>query len=242
MGNLDAIYADPTLAAVRSHLEQMAAAEAPREYLGASQLGEQCERKIYYRLHNAPAAPRPSSLIMAANDGHRTEAAMAELLRAVPGVELWTHDAEGKQFGFTDFAGRFRGHCDGVIKGILQAPATPHIWECKAVNDKKFGEFRNAQQKFGDKQTLMNFSYQWYCQAQCYLGYFDLTRHYLTVCSAGLRDVLSCRTEFVPAFFQMMRKRAERILGYREPPARIKDDPAYWQCKFCEFRAHCHQP
>jgi hypothetical protein len=240
MGNLDSIYVDPTIEAVHRAIEARAAAEPPRTYLGASSLGDRCERKLYYRLNGAPSEPRKASLIYAAEDGHTSEATVAGRLRLVPGLELWTVDEVGKQFGFTDFGGKFAGHIDGVIKGLIQAPSTPHIWENKAANEKKFAEFRSAIQKYGEKQALMNGNYAWYVQAQCYMGYFDMTRHYLTVCTPGARDILSCRTEFVPAFFQAMRQRAERILSYREPPARLIDDPSYFYCKWCEFREHCH--
>ncbi len=232
--------ADPTLEAVRQAIEAEAAQEPPRRYLGASGLGDKCERRLYYRLRNAPASLRKASLICAALDGHASEAVMAERLRKVPGVQLWTVDDHGQQYGFTDLDGRFRGHVDGVIKGLPQAPVTPHIWENKASNEKKFNEFRNALHKYGEKQVLYNNNWLWYVQAQLYMGYFDMTRHYLTICTPGARDMLSCRTEFIPAFFKSMQAKAKRLLDYQEPPARLMDDPAYYECKWCEFREHCH--
>jgi hypothetical protein len=162
MGNLDSIYVDPTIEAVHRAIEARAAAEPPRTYLGASSLGDRCERKLYYRLNGAPSEPRKASLIYAAEDGHTSEATVAGRLRLVPGLELWTVDEVGKQFGFTDFGGKFAGHIDGVIKGLIQAPSTPHIWENKAANEKKFAEFRSAIQKYGEKQALMNGNYAWY--------------------------------------------------------------------------------
>jgi hypothetical protein len=240
MGNLDTVWADPTLEAMRRAIEEREAAIPPRNYLGASSLGAPCERQVWYQLQGAPCEPRKAGLICAAEDGHRTEALLAERLRLVPGVRLWTEGEGKKQFGFSDFDGRFKGHIDGVIVGLIQAPKTPHLWENKAVNEKKFGEFRSALHKFGEKQTLQNFSYQWYVQAQCYMGYFDLTRHYLTVASAGGRDVLSCRTEFVPAVFDALRNKARRVLEAKEPPKRVMDNPSYYLCKWCPFREHCY--
>src|SRR5262249_17518999 len=99
---------------------------------------------------------------------------------------------------------------------------------------------RNALEKFGEKQALEKYDPKWYCQAQVYMGYFDYKRHYLTVCSAGLRGYLSCRTEFDAPFFAAQRIRAKRILDYAEPPARIHADPSFYLCKMCEFREVCH--
>ena len=44
---------------------------------------------------------------------------MAERLRLVPGIDLETYDpVTGKQFGFVEIDGHFRGHADGLILGI----------------------------------------------------------------------------------------------------------------------------
>ncbi len=237
---MESVYRDPTLDAMHRAVEVEAAKEAPRQYLGASSLGDRCERRLFYKLRNAPSAPRKASLIYAALDGHSCETVLAARLRMVPGVELWTHDKDGKQWGFSDLDGMFRGHADGFIRGLLQAPATSHIWEAKSINEKKFSEFRLGLQKYGEKQVLSNNNWTWYVQAQVYMGYGDQSRHYLTACSPGARDVLSCRTEFVPAFFEAMQEKAKRILDYQEAPARLSDDPAYFECRWCQFRVHCH--
>ena len=240
MAVLPEIFRDPTLAEVDRVAEERAAAEPRREYLGASGLGDKCERKVWYQFNGYPSAPRRASLIYAAEDGHRSEAVMAGRLRMVPGIELWTADESGKQFGFTDYDRKFGGHIDGVIKGLRQAPTTPHIWENKAVNEKRLAEFKKARDAHGEKATLVNFDFKWFTQAQLYMGYFDLTRHYLTACAAGARGAVSCRTEFDPAFFQATRAKAKRIIDATEPPTRIASDASFYYCKWCEFREACH--
>ena len=240
MAKLPEIFNDPTLDQVDRLTEANAAAEPRRTYLGASSLGDKCERKLWYQYNGYPASPRRASLIYAADDGHRSEAVMAERLRGVPGLELWTADESGKQFGFTDYDNQFGGHIDGVVKGLLQAPATPHIWENKAVNEKRLAEFRKVRDTHGEKQTLVNFDFKWYTQAQLYMGYFDLTRHYLTACAAGARGAVSCRTEFDGAFFQASRAKAKRIIDAKTPPARLSERPEFFECRWCEFRGVCH--
>jgi hypothetical protein len=242
MALLPDVYKDPTLAEVDRIIEAEAAAEPPRRYLGASSLGDKCERKLWYQFNGYPASPRRAALIYAAQDGHRCEAVLAERLRKVPGVELWTADEQGNQYGFSDFDRRFGGHIDGMIRGILQAPKTLHVWESKSLNEKRFAEFRRMLDRFGGKQCLVNFDFKWYTQAQLYMGYFDAARHYLTACYAGARDVLSCRTEFDRAFFGASRAKALRIIEAKEPPARIASDPSFYYCKWCEFRGTCYGP
>ena len=240
MGNLDSVYTDPTLEAVHLAVEARAAAEPPRTYLGASSAGESCERKLYYRLHGAPSSPRKAKLIYAAEDGHASEAVMAARLRMVPGIELWTHDENGKQFEYTDFDGRHKGHPDGIIRGLLQAPKTLHIWEHKAKNQKYYDDFKRTRDRHGEKQTLGSWDYTYFIQAQLLMGYFDMTRHYLTVSTPGGREFTSCRTEFNKALFDATRRKIERVLDARSLPVRIMDDPAYYLCKMCDFYKHCH--
>ncbi len=231
---------DPTLAAIDREMERRAAEEPRRSYLGASQIGETCERKLWYGLRpDMPRARFPASVLKRFEDGHRGEDVMAERLRLVPGVELWTADDQtGEQFGFTDLGGMFSGHIDGVILGLLQAPETPHIWEHKQVE--KLDEFRKAKRSFGDKQALQAWNQTYYAQAVIYMDYFDLTRHYLTVSSAGGRETDSCRTEANPAMAEALRGKAKRIIEAASPPARISERPEHFKCKWCDFRDTCH--
>jgi len=101
-------------------------------------------------------------------DGHRTEELTAARLRLVPGIELWTHDENGQQFGFSIFNGEFQGHCDGVIRGLIQAPKSNHVWECKASNERKYVGFQSAKAKFGEKLALKNWNETYFVQAQLY--------------------------------------------------------------------------
>jgi hypothetical protein len=241
MGNLDGIYVDPTLDAVCKAVEARAAAEPPRTYLGASSLGDSCERKQWYSINGAPCEPFTASTLFKFEDGHRTEALIIERFRLVPGVELWDRDDHtGGQIGGKLYGGRFGWHVDGVIKGLLQAPETPHVFEVKAVNPKKYKEFVDLRTKLGEKQVLMNWDFVYFVQAQVYMGLLDLKRHYLVVASPGGREMATCRTEFVPVHFEALMKKAERIIEAKEPPARVHHDPSYYLCKMCRFRKHCH--
>jgi PD-(D/E)XK nuclease superfamily len=160
-------------------------------------------------------------------------------LRLVPGIELWTHREDESQFGFEDFGGRFKGHIDGVIRGLFQAPKTPHIWENKSVNDKKFKLLQKSIAEKGEKNALKAWDPIYYAQGVIYMHYFDLTRHYLTVTTPGGRDIASCRTEANPAYAEALREKAKRILNAAQQLARISDNPSWHECKWCPFWETC---
>ena len=111
-----------------------------RKYLGMSGIGEECQRKMWYDFHFVLPPEKFEALTLRRfDDGHRTEDLIAKHLRSIKGVTLITENpGTGRQIGYTDFGGHFRGHIDGHMEGVLSAPTTPHIWEHKAVNDKKF--------------------------------------------------------------------------------------------------------
>ena len=99
----------------------------------------------------------PASSIRAIEDGYNGEAVMAARLRMVPGIQLQTVDpATGEQFAVEAVGGHVRGHLDGVISGVVEAPKTPHVWEHKQVNEKKFNDLRKLVDKVGAQNYLQS--------------------------------------------------------------------------------------
>ena len=205
-----------------------------------SAIGDACERKLWYSYHEPARERHDAATIMRFEDGHRSEDLMAQRLKATPGIELHTHDENGNQFSFEDFDGKFRGHADGFILGLVQAPKTWHIWEAKCTNLKKFAHFKNLKAELGEKAVLKVWDPVYYAQAQSYMGYSELNRHYLTVCTPGGRDWEAVRTEFNKDDFAAIQDRAKRILNAKVPLAKISNDPNWFQCKFCAHKDKCH--
>lgn len=231
---------DPTLEAMKRACEAIGNNRASRDYLGASLIGDPCSRKIWYTYHGYPSQPFKAETLWNFADGHRTEDLTAERLRLVPGIKLWTHQPDGSQYGFSALGGKFRGHCDGVILGLLQAPKTPHVWEGKCSGQKKFDEFKKAKREYGEKQALKHWNEGYYIQGQLYMRFLQLDRHYTTVALAGGRDYDSCRTEYQPEVAEKAIDKADKILQAKEPPARVSDKSDYWLCRFCSYASICH--
>lgn len=211
-----------------------------RNYVGASSIGNDCARQIYYEYNGYPRPLFPAKALMNFDDGHRTEELTAARLRMVQGIELHTHKPDGTQWGFSALGDRFKGHCDGFIRGLKQAPVTPHVWECKASGQKKFNEFQNVKAKYGEKATLENWNFTYYVQSQIYMHYFDLKRHYTTVALAGGREYDSCRTEYKQEVALKYIDRAEKIINATQPPPRISEQSDFYLCKWCAFKEVCH--
>lgn len=233
---------DPTLEAADRALEEHEARRPRRKYLGMSAIGDACSRKLWYGFHGASGGARrhDAATLKRFADGHASEAIMADRLRLVPGIELHTLDPNGNQWGFSDHDGRFRGHMDGAIRGLIQAPKTWHVWEHKCVGEKKQAELTKLKADKGEKAALKAWNPVYYAQGVLYMHYSGMERHYLTVSSPGTRTTISCRTEADPIHAAELINKAERIINARAPLAKVSEDPAWFQCRMCEYAAACH--
>lgn len=237
----DLLYSDPTLEAADRALEAKAAEEKPRGYLGMSSIGDSCSRKLWYGFRHAGREKFDALTLKRFADGHRSEDLIIERLRLVEGLELFSVNEDGSQLRVTDHNGHFSGHLDGTVLGLLQAPKTKHVLEVKCVGDKKFAEFKKAVADLGEKMALRKWNPTYYAQAQCYMHYTGLTRHYIVVATAGGRDWASARTEYNAADALQLVTKAKRIIDAQEPPERVSNKSDWYECKWCAFSGICHE-
>ena len=238
---------DPTIDEInRLILEKQIADNAKRtqrkatgqRYIGASKIGHECDRHIWYDMTGAPQSePWGNAGVLAAEDGNRAEPMMAARLRMVQGIELHTHDESGRQYGF-DW-GFLRGNYDGIIKGLLQAPATWHVWDHKRAKREKFDKLK-ALVNADEKAALQAWDAGYYAQQVIYMEAEDLTRSYLTCSTDGGTEMTSVRTNANPKFAKALIAKAKRIVKAEEPPERV-GKPSHPACKFCNFREICHK-
>lgn len=235
------LTSDPTLDAADRVMEEAAAKQLPRAYLGMSQIGESCSRKLWYSFRFAVRERFKADTLKRFEDGHASEAVQIKRLQAVPGVILEdVCPVTGDQFRYTDHDGHYSGHCDGKITGLLQAPKKKHIYEHKAVSDKKFNELKKIIAEVGEKQALRKWNPTYYGQAQQYMMYEGTDRHYMTVSTPGVRATQSLRTEYDAAFALSLKVKASRIIRSEEPLDRISDKPDWFECKLCPAKGICH--
>ncbi|MDR1551812.1 MAG: hypothetical protein LBS14_04010 [Holosporaceae bacterium] len=107
--------------------------EAPREYLGASLLGNKCARCIQYTfIGTRPDKPDTGRQSRIFEIGHVLENVVANWLKNA-GFELQICDESGKQFSFSQANGRIQGHVDGIIHDGPITAKYPILWECKTM-------------------------------------------------------------------------------------------------------------
>ena len=235
------VQPDPTLEAADAAMIAAERAQPRRTYLGMSALGDECSRRLWYNFHDPLPQDFDAATLKRFADGHASEDVLVNRIRAVHGVSLMAVDpTTGRQWALEDFGGRLRGHMDGVVIGLLQAPKTWHVFEAKSANEKSFAKLTKLKAEKGEKDALRAWNPTYWAQAILYLGYSEMTRHWLVCCTPGARDWISVRTEFDPAEFASLKDKARRILDARAPLAKLSNDGSWFACKWCHYHARCH--
>jgi len=226
--------ADRTLKACDDAFVAKMNAEPPRPYLGASSIGENCSRKLWLRFRFV-REKFDAETLKKFRDGHITEKTIVSQLKLLPSLTL---EGTGEhQIEIADVDLHFRGHLDGTVMGLLEAPKTKHVLEIKAVADKKFNEIKKYKLELGEKLALRKFSPTYYAQIVLYMYKMGLTRAFHVFASAGGRAWVSIRTEEDVSFAKSLIEKARRIIYANDAPTGVSQDSI--DCKYCSFAGIC---
>lgn len=202
-----------------------------RSHLGASLIGHVCDRFLWLTFRHAspPMGTTEARIFRLFDTGHREEARVLEELEKL-GIEVWTHDEDGKQFRFSEFGGHFAGSVDGVVRGILDGGQQPHLIESKTYNKRRFAEMKKAE-------SIKAHNYQHYAQMQCYMHALGLTRAlYVAVCKDD-DSIHAERVKYNHNDARLLIQRAESIIF--DPYAPPIPEEAHKECRFCDQKAVC---
>lgn len=213
-----------------------AKAREERGYLGLSSLGEECERRLWYgfRLAHEPEQ-FTGRKIRLFDTGNREEARLLDELRAI-GIDVREIDPEtGHQWAVEAAQGHARGHLDGVLLGVLEAPKTEHLFEAKTHNAKSF----KALVKDGvEKAKPVH-----YAQMQGYMHLRGLTRALYLAVEKDTDEIYSERLNYDAMFGLRLISKANRIVSASRAPAKLHEDPTAkmaFGCGYCPARDICH--
>jgi hypothetical protein len=222
---------DEAIAAVRD-------SEKPREYLGASLAGHQCDRYVQYQWlaiqGDIPSQVFEPRTLRIFDRGNVYEDRARRWLQAAGFLFAPNHP------DIKDFDGKFGGHVDGILAGFYpgESPVTlPALWECKCLGAKGW--------KALEKDGLKKYSPTYWGQVQTYLGYLGLPRCLFTAVNADTMELLHLPIDFTDTEFGLVKSKVARVftatsLGELLP--RCTSDPAFFLCAYCPFRKICWKP
>jgi hypothetical protein len=220
-----------TVQAIYDWHKRQGDAEPVRGYLGASLIGERCERALWYRFRWCNPNTISGRIYSLFETGDAEEPRMVERLRGI-GCTVHEQDTEtGRQFGFKAIGGHFSGHSDGVGLGIPEAPKTWHNLEFKTHKDSSF----NKLKRDGIKKA---FPTHW-AQMMVYMGQLKLTRSLYLAKNKDTDELWSDRVRYDAKEHKQLLDKAERIIRANQPPDRCATRPDTYACKFCDSYDLC---
>jgi hypothetical protein len=203
-----------------------------REHLGASIIGRECSRQIWYMFRWATRSRFSARMLRLFERGQREEAYITSDLRK-SGIHVLDLDPEtDKQFRIEDHEGHFGGSLDAKI---FDCPDFPGVWvlgEYKTHNDKSFKELR--------RKGLQGSKPEHVVQAQVYMSYTELPACLYIAVNKNDDDREFVPIEHDPSVGERYSDRARRIIYAELPPKRLNDSPAWFLCRMCSQAPVCH--
>lgn len=203
-----------------------------RTHLGASVIGKECTRSIWYGFRWATIPKFGGRMLRLFNRGHLEEGRIIAALLAI-GVQVFQQDAEGKQFRISDVGGHFGGSGDGVVIDIPDLPpGSPALLECKTHNDKSFAKLK--------KEGVRAAKFEHFVQMQVYSRKMGIpVALYVAVNKNDdelYMEVVHLDTGVADRFID----RGRQVIMMREAPKRISESPGWFECAWCDHKPVCH--
>ncbi len=239
----------------------------PRRHLGASVIGHECSRYLWYNFRwcvednddfsdksgEEPVYTRENHAraLRLFNRGHLEENRFVSYLRGI-GCKVSTHEfppefdkygnqiTEGKQWRIAppELHGHFGGSLDAII-------TFPEEWDIEPRS--VLGEFKTSNAKQFEKLIkegtggMRLAKHQHFVQASIYGKHYGLTHClYCVTCKDDDRLWLEL-VKLNPNTADTSVEKAKRIIFATEPPSKLSSDPKFWQCKYCSASQVCHK-
>lgn len=197
-----------------------------RDYIGASSIGSDCLRQIWYEFKGTKAEGVPAKTTRTWAIGKHLEGLVLDWLE-MAGVKIartW-YDLVSKRLPF------FKGHVDSVW---IDKDGNPKaILEIKTAKDASFTAFVN--------KGVKGWNPQYYAQIQSYMGMSGIFSTYILALNKDNSDLSDELVKFDADFYQKMEDKALMISEAYGPPPRVHSSPIWYQCKMCKYRKVCHQ-
>lgn len=192
-----------------------------RDYIGASQIGHECSRKIWYEYHSEESL-FPDKTKMTFEIGHAIEKVILGLL-AKSDVEIVNN---------SDIQRMELESLGGTPDAIIKKEGRFYILDIKTANDSSFNTFV--------KKGLKEWSMQYYYQLTAYMGLFGIGQAILFAINKNTSEFHEELIEYDPIQFSAIRWKAVSIKNSEQPPERLNKNPGFYICRGCPFKVKCH--
>ena len=203
-----------------------------RSHLGASMIGKECARDIWYGWRWAVKPKFEGRMLRLFNRGHLEEARFIALFLMI-GCEVYQQDADGKQYRISHAEGHFGGSGDGIVIGLPDLPTgTAALAEFKTHNAKSFSKLKEVGVREAKPEH--------YVQMNTYMGKMGLG---CAIYGAVNKDNDDLHLELIAYDSNVCTEfldRGERLVWMNSPPPKIGSTIGFWKCRMCNNKGVCH--
>jgi hypothetical protein len=228
---LETLIADDVELFCQTYYEQ-----GHRNHLGASEVGEPCWRKLWYSFRWCKLEHFSGRMMRLFNVGHSAEPRFITYLRGI-GFEVREFDENGKQFRISGAMGHYGGSLDGMCK----APERYQLeTDLVLLNEFKTNATGPGYVKV-DTEGLAKAKPKHWAQ-MCQYGVAKGIRYGLYMIeNKNDSDITFKIVELDWNYGKQLADKAQQIIFAKEPPPRISENPAMFDCKWCDKIDICHK-
>lgn len=207
-----------------------AIAEPPRGHMGASLLGDPCDRKLWLQFRWAVAEEFEGRILRLFRRGQNEEQIVIADLRAI-GCNITATGAEQSRVNFGSHVG---GSIDGIIhSGVPGAEKKTHVLEIKTHGQKSFDQLL--------KDGVQKSKPLHYTQMQIYMYGLGIDRALYFAVNKNDDSIYTERLHLDKPFAERAVQRGQRIALSERLPEPLSADPTWYQCKWCAAHSFCHK-
>jgi hypothetical protein len=203
-----------------------------RTHLGASVIGKECARHIWYGFRWAHKPRFSGRMLRLFNRGHLEEARFIAALLSI-GCQVYQQDENGNQFRISDVGGHFGGSGDGVVIGVPDLPPNvPCLAEFKTHGEKSFIKL--------SKEGVRVAKFEHFVQMQVYMRKMNLVYALYGAVNKNTdeiyMEIITLETNVADQFID----RGRQIIMLRVAPDPIPNaSPGLFTCRFCDSKDVC---
>jgi hypothetical protein len=194
----------------------------PRDYLGASSLGDECSRKLWYSYHQPSSTGFTSRTKRIFELGNKIEDIIIDCL-GNSNIKILA-----KQSSFMD--GPLGGHCDGIVSN-LPCSSKDHLLEIKSMNDNSFNGIKS--------KGLKKYSTGYWVQCQVYMHYLKMEKCLFISMNKNDCELYIERFDYNEATAIEYIERGKLICSLEYPPDRQYKYSNFFKCKMCNYNEKC---